>query len=58
MDEMVDQAIGNIIGKIKANMQPDEYMKLSQSVLNMAHAKTQLATIEMAQRKTKGVSAS
>ena len=39
MDEKIDQAIQNVLAMIRANVKHDEAMKLSQAVLNLAHAK-------------------
>lgn len=39
MDRQIDTAIENVLKKIRPNIPHDEAMKLSQAVLNLAHAK-------------------
>jgi hypothetical protein len=40
--EDIDEAIKHTLGKIRPAMKHDEALKYSQSVLNLAHAKTLL----------------
>lgn len=47
MDEKLDAAIGNVTSLIRANIKPEDALKYSQSVLNLAHAKSVLALIEL-----------
>ena len=43
MEEKLDKAIENVLAMIRPNVKPEDAMRLSQSALNLAHAKTNLA---------------
>lgn len=42
MEEKIDTAIENTLAMIRPNCKPDDYLKLSQSVANLAHARSHL----------------
>lgn len=59
MEEKFDLAIYNCLAMVRANSKPEDAMKFAQAALNLAHAKSQLATIEATKpQKTKGAGAS
>ena len=39
MDEKLDKATENVLAMIRPNVKPEDAMRLSQSALNLAHAK-------------------
>lgn len=43
MDEKIDKAIETVLAMVRTNLKPDEALKVTQSVLNLMHAKTQWA---------------
>lgn len=47
MNEKIDQAISNLLAKIRANVSHDEALKYSQAALNLANAKHTLASAEL-----------
>lgn len=45
-EERFDTAIDNSLAMIRTNCKPDEALKFSQAVLNLAHAKVQLEALK------------
>ncbi len=48
MDEKIDAAMEKVLGFIRANMNPDEYLKVTQAALNMAHVKQIYLSLQLA----------
>lgn len=45
METLIDNAIKILLGEIKATSSVEAYLKVTQSVLNLAHAKITLADV-------------
>ena len=52
MEKQINEAIEKLAEQTKVQQKPDEAMKFSQAALNLAHAKSVLASIP--KEKTKG----
>ena len=52
MEKQINEAIEQLTAKAKVQQKPDEAMKFTQAALNLAHAKSVLASIP--KEKTKG----
>lgn len=48
MEEKIDKAITTTLDQVRTNLKPDEALKQTQAVLNLMHAKTQWASVELA----------
>ena len=57
MQDELDKALRNVLSMVRANCKADDALKFTQSAVNLAHAKVQLATLERGTR-TKGAGAS
>lgn len=51
MEEKIDVAIENVLGRIRANVTNDEALKYTQAVLNLMHAKNVWIELQKLPRK-------
>lgn len=57
IESKVDKAIGILLDQVRTNLKPAEALQQTQAILNMAHARTQLAHTGNSTSKKPGVGA-